>query len=82
METVLNTAKSMPQNLGKIKEMMGMVRSAGNPMAMVNQMAAQNPQMKQMVDLVNQNGGNAEQVFYAACKQRGVDPQTILNMLK
>ena len=44
-------------------------------------MAANNPQMQQVVQLINQNGGlgNAQNIFYNLCQQRGKDPNTILN---
>ena len=54
------------------------IQTAQNPqMALLN-----NPQMKQVVDYVNANGGNAKEVFYKLAKERGVDPQSILNSLK
>lgn len=61
---------------------MGAVRSAGNPMAMISMIAGKNPQMKQILDFVGQNGGDPEKVFYSACKDKGVDPESIIKMLK
>ena len=49
---------------------------------MLQQMVSQNPNMKQVLDLVNQNGGNAQQAFYALAKQKGVNPDDILNSLR
>ena len=72
----------MAQNLQPIKNMMNMLRSAGNPQMMLQQMTAQNPQMRQVMDLVQQNGGNAKQAFYKLAEQKGVNPDEILNMLK
>ena len=72
----------MVQNLQPIKNMMNMFRSAGNPQMMLQQMTAQNPQMRQVMDLVQQNGGNAKQAFYKLAEQKGVNPDEILNMLK
>ena len=68
--------------IGQIRQMMQMVRSAGNPQAMLNQMMQSNPQMKQAMDLVNQHGGDPKKAFYSLCEQRGVDPNQILNMIK
>ena len=48
----------MPGNIGQIKQMMQMVRSAGNPGAMVQEMAQNNPQMKQAMDFIKQNGND------------------------
>ena len=72
----------MAQNLQPIKNMMSMLRGAGNPSMMLQQMTAQNPQMRQVMDLVQQNGGNAKQAFYKLAEQKGVNPDEILNMLK
>ena len=71
-----------PGNLGQIKNLMQMVRSAGNPQALLSQMAQSNPNMRQAMDLVQQYGGDAQKAFYALAQQRGVNPDEILNMLK
>lgn len=72
----------MAQNLQPIKNMMSMLKSAGNPQMMLQQMMSQNPQMKQAVDYVNANGGNAKAAFYKLAEQKGVNPDEILQMLK
>ena len=72
----------LPGNLGQIKQMMDMVKSAGNPQAMLNQMMQNNPQMKQVMDLVNQHGGDAQKAFYSLANQRGIDPNQIINLLR
>lgn len=38
-----------------------------------------NPQLKGILSLYN---GNAKEAFYALCKQRGVDPESILSKLR
>lgn len=78
---LMQLAKSNPM-MGQIKQMMGMLQGAQNPTAMLKQMAQNNPQLKQVMDIVNANGGNPEKAFYATAEQYGVDPQEILNMLK
>lgn len=69
-------------NLQPIKNMLGMVRSASNPQAMMNMLAQSNPNLKQAMDLVQQSGGDPQKAFYSLCQQRGVDPNTILDALK
>ena len=49
---------------------------------MLQQMTAQNPQMQQVMNYVNENGGNAKQAFYKLAQEKGVNPDEILNMLK
>ena len=69
-------------NLAPVRQMMQMVRGAQNPNAMLQMMAQQNPQLQQAMSVVQQAGGDPQKAFYALCKQRGVDPQQILNALK
>ena len=40
------------------------------------------PEMKSVLNLVQQGGGNAQQLFYQLAEQKGVDPNSILDMLK
>lgn len=43
---------------------------------------SQNPQMQNVMNIVNQYGGDARTAFYETAKERGIDPNTIINMLK
>lgn len=70
------------QSLTPIKNMMSMIKSAGNPQMMIQQMISQNPQIKQAMDYVNQNGGNAKDAFYKLANESGVNPDEVINMLK
>ena len=54
---------------------------AKDPMAAISQMATNNPQMQQVLQVVQQNGGNAKAAFYNMAQQRGVDPNIILQQL-
>ena len=72
------------QQLGgsQIKQMMDMVRTAGDPQAMLNRILQSNPQYQQINQLINQAGGDPRKAFYDLARQRGVDPNDVLNMLK
>ena len=65
-----------------MKGMMNLLRSGGNPQAMVQNMLASSPKGSTVMNLVNQHGGDARAAFYDLAKQKGVDPNQILNMLK
>jgi len=78
---LLQLAKNNPM-MGQIKQMMGMVKSAQNPQAMLNQLAMNNPKLKQAMDLVNQHGGDVGKALSATAQQMGIDPNEIINMLK
>lgn len=68
--------------MNKIKEMVNLIKSSKNPQAMMQSMINQNPQMKQVMEMVNKNGGNPKDAFYALAKEKGVNPDDILDMLK
>lgn len=81
LNPLVQLARSNPM-MGQIKQMMTMLRTAQNPTAMLNQMVMSNPQMKQVMDIVQQYGGDSMKAFHAVAKQKGFDPNEILDMLK
>ena len=68
--------------MNPIKQMMNMVKMSNNPQAMISQMMVQNPQMQQVMQIVQQHGGDPMAAFRAEAEKRGMDPQEILDMLK
>ena len=66
--------------LGQAMGMINQVRQSGNPQAMMQQMAAQNPNVKKAMDMCQ--GKIPEQVFMDMCRQNGIDPGQITGMLK
>ena len=58
------------------------IKTAANPQAALNMMVMNNPQMKQVMDIVNQYGGDPMQAFTAVAKENGMDPEEILGMLR
>ena len=59
-----------------------MVRSAGNPQAMLQNLIQNNPQMQQVMTLVNQAGGDPKTAFYQMAQAKGVNPEDILSLLR
>ena len=66
----------------QIKQLMQMVRSAGNPGAIIAQLMQTNPQMKQAMDAIRASGGDPKRAFYALAEQKGVDPDQVLAQLR
>lgn len=62
--------------------MMEMLKTAQNPQAMLNQMMTNNPKLKQVMDLVNQYGGDPNKALAEISKQYGVTPNDIYELLK
>lgn len=73
--------KNLNSPMNNVKNVYKMIKNAGNPQMMLNQMMGKNPQLKQAVNFVNQNGGNPQQAFYQLAKQKGINPEDILKEL-
>ena len=66
----------------QIQQLISMVKASGNPQLMLNQLIQQNPQMQQVMQIVQKYGGDANKAFYALAEEKGIDPQQILDLLK
>lgn len=62
--------------------MINIFKNANNPQALINNMVQQNPQMKQVMDFVKQNGNDPKTAFYKMAEQKGVDPNQIIDLFK
>ena len=72
----------MNQAAGPIKQMMNMVKSAKDPMAALNMLAMKNPQLREVMDIVQQYGGDSMAALRGEAAKIGLDPNEILGMLK
>ena len=73
---------SSPNNMSQIKNMLNMIRGKSNPTQMLQMMSQNNPQLKQVMNMVQQSGKSPKDLFYEMAKQKGVNPDDILNRLK
>lgn len=67
------------QNIQNFQRMASLLKSSNNPQAAIMQLAQQNPQMKQILNLCN--GKNPKDVFMEECKNRGINPDEIISQL-
>lgn len=74
----LNQQSSNGQSFNPF-EMAKAVQRAANPNNMMMNLMQQNPQVREALNLVQQNGGNPKEVFYKLAKEKGVNPNSILN---
>ena len=65
-------------SLLNLRQKFQQLKALTNPIDYINK----TPEMQNVINLVNQNGGNAKQLFYQLAQQKGVDPNSILDMLK
>ena len=73
---------NMAQMAQPIRQMMNMVRAAQNPQLALNQLIMNNPQMKQVMDIVQKHGGDPMKAFEAEAQAAGFNPAEIMGMLK
>ena len=76
----LNNSKTTPS---PNNPMVSLFKGMKDPQKYIQDLMTQNdPRVKQVVDYINANGGNAQQAFYKFANESGIDPQMILNMMK
>ena len=61
---------------------MTLMQNGGNVNGMVQTLLQNNPQTGAIMGYLNKHGGDARAAFYDMAKEKGVDPNQILNMLK
>ena len=74
--------QNLPNNLRQIKQMANLVKNVNNPQQLLTNLVNQNPQMKQVLDMIQTSGKSPRDLFYEMANQKGVDPNQILNLLK
>jgi len=62
--------------------MMGMLRTAQNPQAMLNQLISTTPGMKQVMDYVNQHGGDVSKALNTKMNELGITEQDLMDLMK
>lgn len=66
-------------NPQQVTQMWQRLKGINNPQQLINQALQNNPQLKQIVELSNNDPKTA---FYKLAEQKGIDPDYILNMLR
>lgn len=74
--------RMLEQRLQPLQNLSQMATGISSPQAMIQQALQNDPRTQQVLDYVNQNGGNAEQLFYRMAQQKGVDPNVIINQIR
>lgn len=77
-----NQSPSLPNNINQIKQMMNLFKGANNPQQLLMNLAKQNPQIQNVMNLVQNSGKSPKDLFYQMAQQKGVNPDDILNALK
>ena len=77
----LNQTNQLSQN-NVIQKIIQMAKSGNNPQQLLNSLAGQNPQLNQVMQLVNSGKMTPKQIFMNMANQQGVNPNDIISMLK
>ena len=77
----LNAASTNNQ-LSQIKNMMKLMKGNTNPMQLLQSMSKNNPQLQQVMAMINQSGKSPKDLFYELAKQKGINPDDIINQLR
>lgn len=72
---LLNTNNGRREGIA-ITDIIKMLNGSPNPAALMNMLAQQNPQVAQIMNMCK--GKNPKEVFFAECKNRGIDPNEII----
>ena len=68
-------------NREQILQMWQTMKNSSNPQELMQQLVNSNPQFKQLMDVIN-SSGDPQKLFYAMAQKQGVDPESILSLLK
>ena len=79
MNPIISQMNARGINPQQVTQMWQRLKGASNPQELLNQALQNNPQLKQLIELSNNNPKTA---FYNLAKQKGIDADYILNMLK
>ena len=72
----------LPQNVNQIKSLWNMLNSGSITQVMAQTMLERIPQVKPIMELVGKYNGDAKSAFYDLAKQKNVDPNQIIDILK
>ena len=67
---------------GGLQQMINMVSRSNNPMQLMQIMAQSNPQLQNILNLVQTSQKSPKTLFFEMAQQKGVNPQQILQMLQ
>ena len=65
-----------------VQQMATMFKTMRNPQAMLAQLSQTNPQVKELMTMMQSSGKSPKDMFYQMAQEKGVDPEEILKMLR
>ena len=68
--------------MNNVKQMIGMFQGKGDPKTLIQNVAAQNPQMQGVLKMINDSGMSPKDLFIQKAKNSGMNPDEIIEQLK
>ena len=66
----------------RVQQMINLLKGSKNPMQALQSLATTNPQIQSVLNLVRTSKMSPKDLFFRMAQQYGVDPNTIIDMLK
>ena len=76
----MNTKNLLSNN--NVQQMANVMKTMRNPQAMLNQLSQNNPQVKELITMLQTSGKSPKDMFYQMAQEKGVDPEEVLKMLR
>ena len=77
-----NYSNNAVNNARQLKGMLNNLQNSTNPMGLIRTIINQNPAMKQVMSVVEKYGNNPKEAFYALAREKGVNPDDVINALR
>ncbi len=89
MASYLNHGKTPTPNIQnnvnptqQLANMINQFKGVQNPQALIAQLSQKNPQAAQQFQALMQSGGNPQEIAQSMMKQRGIDINQLMSMIK
>lgn len=78
-QQLMGNQNLLPNN---IQQMVKLFKGASNPQQLIQNLAKQNPQLQQVMAMIQNSGKSPKDLFYELARQKGVNPDDILKQLQ
>lgn len=78
----LNQRDSLPTQRNNLKQLVDTFKNSSNPQQLLNKYIQNNPQAQNIYFMLQNSNKSPKQLFYLMAKNKGIDPDSIISMLK
>ena len=81
-QQMMGNQQLLNNNVSQIKNLMNVFKNSNNPQQLLMNMAKQNPQVQQVMNMIQSSGKSPRDLFYQMAQQKGINPDEILKQLQ